>query len=181
MGPGVADLQSDRGSAAPDSGPRRHGEKEVTAALVFLAAIGQATDENHPIGVHYHHAPLIWVLFFVGLALHTLLQIDTIARNTKQRRREVFYDSWIRIAYRYGFSVVAFGLLWLYPEVVVQIAGIAHIQIGSDEAAAFALPMNNLIALGCGLLFDSILGYIPILKSQLPPIEDPPPGGKKEN
>lgn len=133
-----------------------------------------ATDAVMPsIDAHYHHTWLIWGLFFLGQILHGLLQIDSISRQTKQTRRTILYDAWIRIAYRMGACSVLFGLVWLYPELLTKLLGVIGLQVSGDEATVIALPMNNLLALGYGMGFDSALGYIPILKSQVPPVEMP--------
>jgi hypothetical protein len=139
---------------------------------LMATVVAQMTDENHPILVHYHHAPWIWATFIVALLLHSLLNVDDIARKTLRSRAAVFEDAWIRIFYRWGFCIGFFGLLWLYPEILTKLFGIFGIQIGGDESAVFSLPMNIPLALLYGLVSDSILGYIPILKNQLPPISD---------
>jgi hypothetical protein len=132
----------------------------------------EATTAAHSISVHYHHAPLIWFLFLLGQILHALLQLDTTATNHGASRRAMLYKNWIRLCYRVAVSSVAFGIIWQHPQLIHGLLGMIGIQIGGDEAAVFALPMNNLLALGYGLCIDSLISYIPWFKNLLPTVEE---------
>jgi hypothetical protein len=123
-----------------------------------------------PIGIHYHHAWLIWLLFLIGDALHVWLLTSDLANKSKQSLRTVLKATAPALAFRTCFTCAAFGLIWGDPELLTQIAKIFHVSMSVDEAAVFALPMNNAIAAIWGLFLDSAFGYIPFLKSQLPPV-----------
>lgn len=120
--------------------------------------------------VHYHHVWLIWIIFMLGDAIHVLLQIDTIARNTKTTKRAVLEDAWVRILYRTAVCLAVFGGIWQYPHALTTIASKVGFQVSPDEAEVFALPMNNVLAFGWGLALDVLFGYIPVFKSQLPQV-----------
>ena len=132
-----------------------------------LAQLVPATD------IHYHHAGLIWLLFGVGVLLHLALQVDDIARKNKWSRRAVLGAIGIRVAWRVFFTSLVFGLIWHYPLLISKALGIFGIHLSDDEAAVFAIPMNNLIAGVWGLFLDSAFGYIPGLKSWLPVVDVP--------
>jgi Na+/proline symporter len=126
-----------------------------------------------PVPVHYHHAWLIWILFGCGMVLHSFLQIDSMARKANLSRRAVFSKVLATLAYRTFAGAMIFGLLWLYPDMISKIAGMLGHALSPDEASVVAIPMNNFIAGIYGLFLDSALGYIPVLKSQLPSLPDP--------
>jgi hypothetical protein len=138
----------------------------------------EATNASHPVTVHYHHAPLIWVLFLLGQVLHALLQLDTTATNHGTARRDLFFKNWIRICYRIAISAVAFGIIWQHPQIIHGLLATVGIQIGGDEAAVFALPINNLLALGYGLSMDSLISYVPWFKNLLPEVNGHSKGHK---
>jgi hypothetical protein len=123
-----------------------------------------------PTPIHYHHGWLVWVLFAAGDLLHAFLQIDSMARKANVSRKSVFLAVLAPLAYRTFFCACVFGLIWKDPTLLAQIAGIFGHPLGPDEAAVFALPMNNAIAGIWGLFLDSALGYVPFLKSQLPAV-----------
>jgi len=125
---------------------------------------------QQPVEIHYHHDWLVWVIFAFGDGIHMLLQIDTIARNTKTSWRAVFTDAWARLLYRAAVCIFVFGLIWHYPHMLTAIASKVGITVSSDEAEVFALPMNNILAFGWGLGLDVMFGYIPWFKSQLPSV-----------
>lgn len=123
-----------------------------------------------PHEIHYHHGWLIWVLFLVGAALHISLQIDSLARQKSMLRVDVFKSLLAPLAFRTFASAMIFGLIWQHPDLISQIGGLFGHPLSADESSVFAIPMNNMIAGLYGLFLDSILGYIPILKSQLPDV-----------
>lgn len=126
--------------------------------------------QSVPVAVHYHHAWLIWVLYFVGAALHVALQVNDIAAKNGWKRGAVVQAIWPAVTYRAFASAMIFGLLWFYPLLISNTLKAFGINIGADEAEVLAIPMNNFIAGLYGLGLDSMLGYIPGLKSWLPPV-----------
>lgn len=120
--------------------------------------------------ISYHHTWLIWLLFLIGEALHIAVQVDDIARKNKMARKLVFTEIGFRFANRAFWCAMIFLLIWQYPECISAIVRIFH-PIGPDEAEVLAIPMNNAVAGLYGLALDSLLNYIPGLKSQLPSIE----------
>lgn len=118
--------------------------------------------------IHYHHAWLIWVLYFLGAALHVTLQVNDIAAKNKWKPMDVIKAIGSAVAYRNFASAMVFGLLWHYPLIISNALKLVKINLGSDEAEVLAIPMNNFIAGLYGLGLDSALGYIPGLKSWLP-------------
>jgi hypothetical protein len=126
--------------------------------------------QSVPSAVHYNHGWLVWVLYFIGAALHVALQVNDIAEKNKWTREDVMKAIAPAVAFRAFASAMIFGLLWHYPLLISNVLKIVHIDIGPDEAEVFAIPMNNFIAGLYGLMLDSLLGYIPGLKSWLPTV-----------
>lgn len=124
--------------------------------------------------IHYHHAWLIWVLFFFGQFLHLALQVDDISRKNKLTRKQVINFIGTAVAVRTFFAAMIFGLIWHDPTLIADALKAMHINIGGEEAGVLEIPMNNFIAGLYGILLDSILGYIPGLKSWLPEINGTP-------
>jgi len=120
--------------------------------------------------VHYHHIWIIWILFLVGDGLHVLLQVNSLATVSKISKMVVLRSIWIPVAFRTFASAMIFGLIWQHPDLISQIGGIFGHPLSSDENSVFTIPMNNMIAGLYGLFLDSVLGYIPVLKSQLPDV-----------
>jgi len=120
----------------------------------------------------YHHLWLIWILYYWGQLSHTALQVDSQARKAKMTWKAVLSVTGIRLIYRMTFSTAIFMLVWNNPQLIVKALGFFGMSISSEESSVLALPMNNALALLYGLLTDSLLGYIPVLKSQLPDITD---------
>lgn len=126
--------------------------------------------QTTPVVIHYHHGWLIWLLFLLGDALHVALQVDNLARSSKLTYKQVIQETGIKVLYRAFACAMVFGLLWQDPAIVSQIAKLVGFNISADEAEVFAIPINNAIAGLYGLFLDSLLGYIPFLKSQLPEV-----------
>lgn len=118
--------------------------------------------------IHYHHAWLIWLLYLVGVSLHIALQVDDIARKNKLERQAVWDAIYIRLLYRTFVTAMIFGILWYYPMLISSGLKMIGHPLGDDEASVLAIPMNNFIAGLYGVGLDSLLGYIPGLKSWLP-------------
>jgi hypothetical protein len=123
--------------------------------------------------IHYHHAWLVWALYLIGAAIHVGLQVDDIARKNKWTRRDVIQAIGPAVAFRAFFSAMIFGLIWHYPMLISNALKMVGVNVGPDEAEVLAIPMNNFIAGLYGLMLDSLLGYIPGLKSWLPPCDPP--------
>lgn len=139
--------------------------------MLMLAAV---TDPA-PVPIHYHHAWLIWVLYFAGAALHVALQVNDIAQKNKWTKKDVIGAIGTAVAFRAFASAMVFGLLWHYPLIISNALKAVGVNIGGDEAEVLAIPMNNFIAGLYGLMLDSLLGYIPGLKSWLPSVTPPTP------
>lgn len=133
--------------------------------------------EPTAITVHYHHAWLIWGLYFTGVAFHVTLQIFDIAAKNKWTRRDVINAIGPAVGYRTFGTAMIFGLIWHYPMAISSALKLVGVNIGADEAQVVAIPMNNFVAGLYGLVLDSLLGYIPGLKSWLPDVNPsaPPP------
>lgn len=131
--------------------------------------------EPTSVTVHYHHAWLIWGLYFVGVGLHVGLQINDIAKKNKWTRKDVFLAIGPAVAYRTFATAMVFGLIWHYPNVISDGLKLVGVNLGADEAQVVAMPMNNFVAGIYGLMLDSLLGYIPGLKSWLPNVNPPAP------
>lgn len=125
-----------------------------------------------PVVVHFNHIWLVWLLYFWGQLSHAALQVDSQARKAKLTRRSVFYTTWPRIVYRVSISTALFMLVWDNPGLITGAFSMIGHPLGADETAVLAIPMNNALALLYGLLTDSLLGYVPFLKSQLPDLND---------
>lgn len=122
---------------------------------------------------HYHHAWLIWLLYFTGVALHVALQIDDIARKNGWTRKAVLNAIGPAVAFRTFGTAMIFGLIWHYPEALGNGLKMIGVNLGPDETEVLAFPMNNFVAGLYGLGLDVMLGYIPGLKSWLPDVNAP--------
>ena len=126
-----------------------------------------------PVEIHYHHGWLVWLLYLVGAGLHVTLQVNDIAAKNGWKRTEVVKAIGAAVSYRAFASAMIFGLIWHYPLLISNALKAVGINIGPDEAEVFAIPMNNFVAGLYGLMLDSLLGYIPGLKSWLPSVIPP--------
>lgn len=121
-----------------------------------------------------HLKMLFAVLFFlIGSALHTLAQIDAIARsknNPHNSRVEIFADRWQTILIRAAWSL-AFFTLWLEGQLAAVLAA-AKIPIPDTVAGILDLHVTGAVAFMAGYVFDSALAFIPGLKSSVPPAID---------
>jgi hypothetical protein len=134
----------------------------------------QSATEGTPLIVHYHHAWLVWMLYLIGAALHVALQVNDIAAKNKWTRQDVIKAIGAAVSYRAFASAMLFGLIWHYPLLISSALKAVGINIGPDEAEVLAIPMNNFVAGLYGLMLDSLLGFIPGLKSWLPSVNPPP-------
>lgn len=131
--------------------------------------------------IHFHHAWLIWLLYFVGAGLHIVLQVNDIAAKNSWTRTNVLKAIGASVAFRTFFATMLFGLVWYYPLLISNALALFGHPVSADEASVLAIPMNNFIAGIYGASFDSLLGYIPGLKSWLPSVtavqpKQPPAG-----
>lgn len=133
-----------------------------------------AMAQSVPEGIHYHHGWLVWVLYLIGAALHIALQVNDIAEKNEWKRWQVMTAIGPAVAFRTFASAMIFGLIWHYPLLISSALKVVGINIGPDEAEVLAVPMNNFVAGLYGLMLDSLLGYIPGLKSWLPSVNPPP-------
>jgi hypothetical protein len=129
--------------------------------------------ESVPLAIHYHSAVIVWILFFCGSACHIALQIDDIARKNKWTRGNVVKAIGTKVLFRTFAVTMIFGLLWHYPLLIANALKLIGRPVGDDEAAVLAIPMNYFIAGLYGAGLDSLLGYIPGLKSWLPDLNGP--------
>ena len=136
--------------------------------MIFMA-------QSVPVAVHYHHGWLVWILYLIGSALHITLQVNDIAEKNEWKRVDVMSAIGPAVAFRSFASAMIFGLVWHYPLLISSALKVVGINIGPDEAEVLAVPMNNFVAGLYGLMLDSLLGYIPGLKSWLPSVNPPPP------
>jgi hypothetical protein len=116
------------------------------------------------------------VFFIIGSALHTLAQIDAIARAKNgggKSRAEILKTRWSTILNRGAWSV-AFFTLWLQGQLVALLSAV-HIPLPDAATAVFNLHVGGAVAFMAGYVSDSALAFIPMLSSSLSPAIDPPP------
>jgi hypothetical protein len=126
--------------------------------------------------MHKAHIALALLFFVVGSGLHTLAQIDAIARaknNPQNSRLAIFLARWQTIVIRAAWSVALFTL-WLQGQ-LVAVLGAAHVPIPDSMAAILDLHVGGAIAFMAGYLFDSALAFIPGLNNSVPPPIDKTP------
>lgn len=121
-----------------------------------------------------HHTTVLAVIFFlVGSALHTLAQIDAIARaknNPSNSRVGIFLSRWQAIVIRAAWSV-AFFTLWLQGQLVAVLTAV-KIPLPDSVTGILDLHVGGAVAFMAGYLFDSALAFIPGLKNSVPPAID---------
>jgi len=122
------------------------------------------------------------ILFFlIGSALHSLAQIDAIARsknNPNNSRVGILESRWQTILIRTAWSMAIF-ILWLQGQLVAVVTAI-KIPLPDSLAGVLDLHVSGPVAFMAGYLFDSALAFIPGLKNSVPPSLDasdgnPPP------
>jgi len=117
-----------------------------------------------------HHLKVLAVLFFlVGSGLHTLAQVDAIARaksNPLDSRLTILRLQWVTILVRTGWCTAIF-ILWLQGE-LVDVLRAVKISVPDAAAGIMDLHVGSAIAFLSGYAFDSGLSFIPGLKSTLP-------------
>jgi len=118
----------------------------------------------------HKHIFFAMIFFLVGSALHTLAQIDAIARsktNPNNSRLAIFLSCWQTILIRAAWSM-AFFTLWLQGQLVAVLTA-AKIPLPDTITGILDLHVGGAVAFMAGYLFDSVLAFIPGLKSSVPP------------
>jgi hypothetical protein len=126
----------------------------------------------------HQHTILAIIFFVVGSALHTLAQIDAIARaknNPSNSRVGIFLSRWQSILIRAAWSV-AFFTLWLQGQLVAVLTAV-KIPLPDSVSGILDLHVGGAVAFMAGYLFDSALAFIPGLKNSVPPPIDSSNGG----
>jgi hypothetical protein len=116
-----------------------------------------------------HLNPLAILFFLIGTILHTVTQIDTVARsknNPENSRIALLKSRLIPILSRTGCSLALF-ILWLQGE-LVTILGALNIPIPSAAKNLLDLHIGGAIAFLIGFSFDSMLAFIPSLNQAAP-------------
>lgn len=110
------------------------------------------------------------IFFVIGQALHALAQIDAIARsknNPTDSRLTLFLARWIPIVCRAALCFALFEL-WLQGELADTLIAL-EVHLPAWGARVLDLHVGSAVAFLAGLAFDSVIGYIPIFKSSVPP------------
>ncbi len=120
-----------------------------------------------------HHHYVIFASFVMGYFLHVWLQVNSIVRATPDEITTNFVVSQNapRLAVRFFISMMAFLVIWGNPSSVPAILKYVGLSLSDDAVALLTLPMNIPIAGGLGVFIDVLLGFVPMLKNALPPIE----------
>lgn len=105
------------------------------------------------------------LLFLVGCALHTLAQIDAIARAKKISRFSILRDRWPAILIRTAISWAIF-VLWMQGQLADLSKGL-NLPLPGFVTTIMDIHIGGPISLLIGLSFDSILAYIPGLTTTL--------------
>lgn len=109
------------------------------------------------------------IFFLIGLALHTLAQVDAIARsknNPMDSRVAILKVQGVTILIRGGVCL-AFFVLWLQGQLVGVMTAL-KIPLPDTFTAVLNLHVGGAIAFLAGYAFDSGLSFFPGLKSTLP-------------
>lgn len=109
------------------------------------------------------------IFFLIGSALHTLAQVDAIARsknNMYKSRLEILTQRWQTILIRTAWSL-AFFTLWLQGQLVAVLTAV-KIPMPDSIAGVLDLHVSGAVAFMAGYLFDSALAFIPGLKNTVP-------------
>lgn len=116
---------------------------------------------------------LAYVFFAIGSALHSLAQIDAIARaKPGQTRLGILESRWQTILIRAAWSL-AFFTLWLRGQLLAVLTAV-HVPLPDAAAGVLDLHVSGAVAFMAGYLFDSALAFIPGLKNSVPPALDAP-------
>src|SRR5579863_2718466 len=97
------------------------------------------------------HIALALLFFLIGSALHTLAQIDAIARsknNPQNSRVQIFLGRWPTIVIRAFWSLALFTL-WLQGQLVAVLTA-AHVPVPDSITAILDLHVGGAIAFMAG-------------------------------
>lgn len=114
-----------------------------------------------------------FVFFVAGLVCHTLAQIDAIARaknNPQNSRLEILKTRWVTILIRDAWSAALF-VLWLQGQLIAVLNSLG-VSLPQAATAILDLHVGGAVAWMAGYSFDSLLAFVPSLRSSLPPAID---------
>lgn len=120
-----------------------------------------------------HQTAAAILFFLIGSSLHTLAQVDAIARskgNPQNSRLDIFATRWQTILIRAAWSI-AFFTLWLQGQLAAVLAA-AKIPLPAWASGFLDLHVTGAVAFMAGYLFDSALAFIPGLNKSVPPAID---------
>lgn len=114
----------------------------------------------------------IWLLFFVGQVVHVMAQIETVVRtktNPANSRLQILKDGWFAFVIRAFVCTMLFGVFLSGELPTVLLAFKIESPLWVEALSAV---MNSaagpFIAGAFGYSIDSLLAYIPGLKSYVP-------------
>lgn len=105
----------------------------------------------------------LWILYFLGQAIHVLLQADAVARapnNPVKTRLEVFNIMWRNYLARWFVGTMLFWLFVLYPTAIPTMVEYFGWNVPASIALMFQQKMPPPIAGLVGYAMDSILGFL---------------------
>jgi hypothetical protein len=111
---------------------------------------------------------ILWFLF--GQALHVAAQVDAIARaknNPIDSRAAILKARATAFIVRIGLSSAVF-VLWLQGT-LIEVIMATGLTVPDSIEKVLNLHVTGAIAVLAGFAADSVLGYIPFLKSSIPP------------
>lgn len=120
-----------------------------------------------------HSNWLMWLCYSLGQYLHVAVQLRAIANAPNShfsKSRQILADRWPNFAARMFLATMLFLLFWDNPGVLPKLLGYAGFTISQNLADILSLPMSAAIAGIYGWASDSLLGYIPGLKSTVPSV-----------
>jgi hypothetical protein len=124
----------------------------------------------------HRHIIIATIWFLVGSAMHTLAQVDAIARaknNPANSRMGILLSRWQTIVNRDAWAL-AFFVLILQGQFVALLNAI-KVPVPSVLAAVLDLHVGAAISWMAGYLSDSALAFLPGLNTSLPPAIEAPP------
>lgn len=122
---------------------------------------------------------LVWLFFLLGQLCHTAFQVETIVRapnNVAYSRLQILKDRWIAFLIR-TISSTMFFWIFLAGE-LATILGAFNVETPSWLKIVSVVIQSSAgppIAWFIGLAIDSLLAFIPFLKSYIPDVEGLPP------
>jgi hypothetical protein len=107
--------------------------------------------------------------FVAGYFIHLYLKIDEAVRdksNPANSRWGLIKQNAAVLLARFFFSAVAYGFVRSHPELLSTLAGYANIPVAilGQLTLVTNIPLSGVF----GYEVDSLLGYIPGLKNQVP-------------